>query len=259
MALGDSTKKQNFENNYFSRAKFNNYEAKRMISFCFWKGYLKIVMNEIIESYSGVEYKERTYIHLSPNKAYLLKEQLEKFLYLPKEESKIQCVGVDTGINSLKNFIAIGYTENKDDLSLTIGKLDTTSGNITEKYSYTFNQNYHYGIQWSDLDKMKFDSVYNDRLELENLLIILDEYVKSMTGAMAYSVLDLGRFDYTRLNNKTDAIIQHLGIDYKSSKQQFSGNSGTSNSYFNKNGLGAASPENTNRARSERTTIEDLA
>ena len=83
----------------------------------------------------------------------------------------------------------------------------------------------------------------------------MDEYVKAMTGAISYSVMDMARFDVSRINTKIELVMNKLGIESKSSRQV------SSESYFNKNGLGsgAASPENTNRARSQRTSIEDIA
>ena len=81
MALGDNTnnKKQNYEDTFYSRTKFTNYEEKKMLSFSFWKGFLKIAINDIKESGSGIEYNELSVIHLSPIKAHILKEQLLYF------------------------------------------------------------------------------------------------------------------------------------------------------------------------------------
>ena len=37
MALGDNNKKQNYENTFYSRLKFTNYDEKKMLSFSYWK------------------------------------------------------------------------------------------------------------------------------------------------------------------------------------------------------------------------------
>ena len=258
MALGDNNKKQNYENTFFSRLKFTNYEEKKMLSFSFWKGYLKVTINNMKESGTGVEYEELSAIHLSPIKAQILKEQLVGFRSLEDSATTNISVGIDTGIGETKNFLAVGNTESstEDDIQRTIciGKVDI-NGTIVECNTFNFNHHYHFGIEWSDVQAMKCTTTYQDNIELDLLITVLDEYVKAMTGAISYSVMDMARFDVSRINTKIELVMNKLGIESKSSRQV------SSESYFNKNGLGsgAASPENTNRARSQRTSIEDIA
>ena len=258
MALGDNNKKQNYENTFYSRLKFTNYDEKKMLSFSYWKGFLKIAISNIKESAMGIEYEELSVLHLSPIKAQILKEQLFTFRNMKDSETTNKSFGIDTGIGETKNFIAIGNTDSskKDDIqrTLLIGKVDV-NGNLLEGNSFNFNHQYHFGIEWTDVKSMKCTTTYHDNIELDLFITVLDEYVKAMTGAIAYSVMDMGRFDNSRINTKIELVMNKLGIESKSSKQA------SSESYFNKNGLGsgAASPENTNRARSQRTSIEDIA
>ena len=257
MALGDTNKKQNYEETYYSRMRFTNYEEKKMLSFSFWKGFLKIAINNIKDSGSGVEYDELSVIHLSPIKAHILKEQILQFKSLEDTCTTNKSVGVDTGIGETKNFIAIGNTENSNEndiqRTLFIGKVDI-NGTLLEGNSFNFNHQYHFGIEWTDIQKMECTTNYQDNTELDMLIILLDEYVSSITGATAYTVMDMGRFNNSRINTKIELVMSKLGIEFKSSKQA------SSESYFNRNGLGAgaASPENTNRARSQRTSIDDI-
>ena len=141
MALGDQNKKQNYENSYFSRTKFSNYEDKKTLSFSFWKGNLKVSINEIKESYSGIEYEELAYIHLSPNKAQILKSQLIDFINLEDSATTSLFVGVDTGISDTKNFIAIGNTTDSSEKDiqrvLCIGKV-SPDGKVLEKTDFKF-------------------------------------------------------------------------------------------------------------------------
>ena len=258
MASGDNNKKQNYENTFYSRLKFTNYDEKKMLSFSYWKGNLKVTINGVKESATGIEYEELSVIYLSPIKANILKEQLIAFRSLKDSATTNKSVGIDTGIGETKNFIAVGNTASskKDDIqrTLCIGKVDI-NGNVVEYNNFNFNHHYHFGIEWTDVQSMKCSTTYQDNTELDLFIITLDEYVKSMTGAVAYSVMDMGRFDYSRINTKIELVMNKLGIESRSSKQV------SSESYFNKNGLGsgAASPENTNRARSQRTSIEDIA
>ena len=257
MALGDN-KKQNYENTFYSRLKFTNYDEKKMLTFSFWKGFLKVAINNMKESATGVEYEELSVIHLSPVKAQILKEQLVTFRSMKDSATTNKSFGVDTGIGETKNFIAIGNipSSKEDDIQRTlfIGKVDI-NGNLLECNNFNFNHQYHFGIEWSDVKSMKFDTTYQDNTELDLFIVLLDEYIKAITGATAYSVMDMGRFDNSRINTKIELVMNKLGIETKSSKQA------SSESYFNKNGLGsgAASPENNNRARSQRTSIEDIA
>ena len=65
MALGDNNKKQNYENTFYSRLKFTNYDEKKMLSFSYWKGNLKVTINGVKESATGIEYEELSVIYLS--------------------------------------------------------------------------------------------------------------------------------------------------------------------------------------------------
>lgn len=257
MALGDNNnKKQNYENTFYSRTRFTNYDEKKTLSFSFWKGLLKIAINEVKEAYSGVEYNELASIHLSPNKAFILKNQLLELKSLKDSATTSNAFGVDAGAGEVKSFIAFGNLpeSTKEDIQryLVIGKVQP-DGTVVERSSFNFNHNYYFGIEWNNLEKMDCTTTYQNDVELDMLIIVLDEYIKAITGATAYSVMDMARFDYSRINTKIELVMNKLGIESKSSRQV------SSESYFNKNGLGADSPENTNRARSQRTSIEDIA
>ena len=256
MALGDNNKKQSYENTFFSRIKFTNYNEKKSLSFSFCKGLLKVTINEIKETFSGLEYGELASIYLSPNKAFILKNQLLTLKSLKDSATTTNAYGVDAGIGEVKSFIAFGNTpeSTKDDIQrfLIIGKVQP-DGTVVERTSFNFNHKYYFGIEWSNVDKMDCSTTYQNDVELDMFIVLLDEYIKAINGACAYSVIDMGRFDYSRINTKIELVMNKLGIESKSSKQT------SSESYFNKNGLGADSPENTNRARSQRTSIEDIA
>ena len=59
--------------------KFKNGDLS--LGFAFWKGLLKVSISQAKQTYSGTEYEELTYIHLSPLKAKLLSDILKK-MYL---------------------------------------------------------------------------------------------------------------------------------------------------------------------------------
>lgn len=248
MALGDKSNKEYYENTYYSRIKFRNSD-EILLGFSFWKGMLKINLSKVKAGTS--EYEEIAVIHLSPMKARLLKDNLEYLKTLDYNDTRM--FGVDTGISDTRNIIAFGNdaSSTKDGIKryLVIGKVDP-NGTLLNPVRFDFNFDYNFAIEWIDLKKMDCSKRYDNNLELDVVIEVLDQFVKSMTGAMAYSVMDMGRFDYSRITTKIESVMKALNIDTGR------GSGDQSNSYFNKNG--AASPQNSNRARSNNMTIEDL-
>ena len=246
MALGDD-KKEYYENTFYSRIRFRNTEGFSL-GFSFWKGLLKI---SISQAKSTNEYEELTSIHLSPMKALALKSRLEYLLTLDYNDTRL--FGVDTGITDTRNIIAVGNDASStvDSIKryIVIGKVDP-SGNLLNPVRFDLNVDYNFSIEWTNLDKMECSKIYDNNLEMNVIVTVLDQFTKSMTGAMAYSVMDMGRFDYSRITTKIESVMTALGLD--------TGRKGgdQSNSYFNRGG--AASSTNSNRGRSESRSIEDL-
>lgn len=254
MALGDNNSKNtNNENTFYSRVKFKNGDLS--LGFSFWKGLLKVSISQAKQTYSGTEYEELTYIHLSPLKAKLLSDILKK-MYLPLSFNDSKTYGVDTGITDVRNIISFGNdvtASKKDSIKryVTIGKVDP-DGNLQNPVRFDFNSNYHFAIEWNDFEKMDCNKAYDNDLEIDIFIIVLDQFVESMTGAHSYGVMDMMRFDNSRINTKIELVMDKLGIERKGNK----GSGDLSNSFFNKNG--AASPQNSNRGRSNSTTMEDI-
>ena len=252
MALGDGNNKNNgsktnYENSYFSRIKFNNRDQKLSLGFSFWKGLLKVSISEEEVSSTGVKYNEVASIHLSPMKAKLLHGILVNEIITGKKK---QSFGINTGMGETQSLITFGF-EN-DDIYVTICKL-SPEGVISDSVKFTFNSNYHYDITYNNFDKMDFVQNFRNMAEIEMFATVLDEYVKSVTGAVGYGVMDMIRFDMSRVNTKLDLVMESMGIERKSSYQP---SGSASNSYFNKNG--AASSTNSNRGRSEHRSLEDM-
>lgn len=248
MALGSGNNKEYFENTFYSRIKFRNSD-EITLGFAFWKGLLKINLSQIKAGTN--EYEEIAVIHLSPMKAKLLKDKLEYLKTLDYNDTRL--FGVDTGITDTRNIIAFGNdaTSTKDGIKryLVIGKVDP-NGTLLNPVRFDFNFDFNFSIEWIDLNKMDCSKSYDNNLEMDMFIAVLEQFVNSMTGAMAYSVMDMARFDLSRVNTKIETVMEKLGIETKR------GGGDQSNSYFNKNG--AASPQNSNRGRSNNMTIEDL-
>ena len=260
MALGDNNsqkKDQKFEDTYYSRIKFNNREDKLSLGFSFWKGLLKISISSEKANYNSVTYEELIAIHLSPLKAMLLAKELEKFLSPENfETSTIEGYGINTGLSETQSIIKFNNEFAADGVVnkiVTIGKVDP-NGVISNDITFAFNTDYHYSVEWANFSKMDCEKFYDNRVELELFLAVLKEFATAMIGATSYSVMDMGRFNNSRINTKIDLIMDALNIERKSSKDS-GGNS--SNSFFNNN-AGAAGKDNTNRGRSNRTSIDDI-
>ena len=249
MALGDKNNKEYYENTYYSRVRFRNSD-NITLGFSFWKGLLKISLSQV--KTGSNEYEEIACIHLSPMKAKLLKADLEYLKTLGHDDTRL--FGVDTGSTDTRNIIAFGndITSTKDGIKryLVIGKVDP-NGTLLNPVRFDFNFDYNITIEWFDLEKMDCGKRFDNNLEIDMIITTLEQFTNAMTGAVAYSVMDMGRFDYSRITTKIESIMTALNIDTGRN------NGGDqSNSYFNRNG--AASPQNSNRGRSSSMTIEDL-
>lgn len=241
---GNNSQKQN-EKNYFSRENFKNRNTKRVLGFEYWKGMLKVSISEEIPAQSQgsyPKYNELIYLHLSPLKARILLHEIKHGLLQDTTCNTNLAWGVDTGLDGKKSIIAFshasGSTISSPIYQCTIGKPDSNF-NLTSKDAYIFNSNYHFGIEWTNFSKMEFDNKFYDALEIESFCGVLEEYIKASTGAIAYSILDMGRFDYSRINTKLDVIMDKLGIPkYNSNEANYtSGGSTQFNKYKNNTSL----------------------
>lgn len=242
MALGDN--KEFYENTYYSRLRFKNEEGL-LLGFSFWKGMLKVNISKFVDN----EYKELSVIHLSPMKAKLLADQLKVLKTF--DASDTTSVGVDTGTTDVRNLIVVGNYANATVAGqkyVLIGKV-TPDGNLIEDNTFVFNADYNFALNFEDLKKMKCSKKFDNDLELDLFITTLEQFYTNMIGAGAYAVIDMQRFDMSKINTKIGLMMDALHIEKPGRGDQ-------SNSYFNK--AGAASPQNSNRSRSNSMSIEDL-
>jgi hypothetical protein len=206
-------KKQLYENTYYSRIRVKNDEAKLALGFSYRSG---LLIAEISEIKQGFQYESLENIYISPTKALLLTKEIKKFkAYL--SDGKIapnKAFGVTTGMGEKVSYI--GFHADKDkNIFITIGKIDG-SGNITNAATIPLNNEYHYAVEWNNIEAMDLEKVYYDMTELEQIELMLGDFARAMTGAFAYSVVDLGRFDIAGIKSKMDPIYDKLGIERRS-------------------------------------------
>lgn len=203
-------KRQLYENTYYSRLRVKNDETKLALGFSFNSGLLKVEISEIKE---GFKYEPVENIFITPTKALLLTKEIKNYRAYLAEGNIVEgkAFGVTAGMGEKVSYI--GFHADKDAHTLiTIGKIDG-SGNITNSVTIPLNVDYNYAIQWDNINSMELTKNYYDGIELDQIYQLFDDFSKSMNGAFAYSVLDLGKFDIASIKSKMDPIYDKLGIE----------------------------------------------
>lgn len=220
MAIGGSYnnengngKKQLSDNTYYSRIRVKNDEVKMALSFSFRSG---LLIAEISEIKQGFQYESLENIYISPTKASLLVKEIKKFKAYLNEGNVVanKAFGVTTGMGEKVSYIGFHASPNKNIL-ITIGKIDG-SGNITNSVTIPLNNEYHYAIEWNNIESMDLEKVYYNNTELDQIEVMLEDFARAMTGSFAYSVTDLARYDIAGIKGKMDPIYDKLGIEKRS-------------------------------------------
>ena len=253
MALGDDNRGNSnriYENTFYSRAGSRNTEAKLRLGYRFRTGLLTLVISQEKDDF---KYEDATSINLSMKKARLFRDKLIEFkeqLLSGNAPDTDAAFGVDAGIGETVSFAAMHTVSMDPDsgingigYALTIGKINS-NGEVTDVYDYPFNFTYHYSLVWKNLSAMDVSKDYNDMLELDELIGVLNEFVNVSGGATAYSVFDMGRYE---LNRMIGPVYEKLGIERgRKSGSENNGNGG----YFRN--AGTTSHQTNNRS------IDDL-
>lgn len=184
-------------------------------------------------------------IYLSHSKARIFKHEVENFLQDPV---KYNAVGVPSGQAVIT--ISNGSEYGKSNPILTIRKVNE-NGEVVASFAYEFKRDYHFSIR--NYDGKNFDSVYEDyqNLEIEQLLTVLEEYIKATTNAVAFTVMEQRSYSATRVEDKINAIASSLGVQVTGNSKPKYNNS----SYFASGGN--TGNENNNVSYSS-GTLEDL-
>jgi hypothetical protein len=189
-------------------------------------------------------------IYLSHTKARILKNELELFL---KDPISYNGVGVPSGSAAVT--ISNGVEYGKNTPVLTIRKVNE-NGDVVASFAYEFKSNYYYAIR--NYDGRNFDSAYDEYryIEIEQMITLLDEYVKASTNAVAFTVMDQRKYSVARIDTKLDAIAQSMGVELpKGGNNQKRYNN---NSYFNNNSNGNSGYSSNSGVSYGSATIDDL-
>ena len=222
MALGNNNyqnrnqQNQQSEPSYYSRIRITNPTDNIGLNFTFWKGLLKV---SIVESGNAQEGRsnELAYIHLSPTKARLMAQCVDKIL---SDEKSSDIYGINTGIGEVNGFMAIG--RDMGNPYLIIAKVGQNGYESSQRFN--FNKDYNYFLQVSDLDKLKFKKEYDNTVELTQFRDILEDFARASSGAIGASVHDIGRYEASKTNALVRKIAAKVGVELNYTNNQFGGN-----------------------------------
>lgn len=233
MALGSNNNQNDrglYEPNYYARLQFKNPEQNLTMGFTYWKGSLKVA---ITERKNNQKPEELAYIHLSPMKAHILSEYVDKVI----NNADNNVYGVNTGVGETQGLITIGRDNGAP--YVIIASIDK-DGNYTSSQRFDFIQNYHFGLSITDLQNMEFVKEYNDNAELSQFYNILRDFSRSANGALGASVWGVARYETAKNNNLLYRIGDKMGVVEKSNNN----GGGAGNSYFANGGNNSSGTSN---------------
>lgn len=252
MALGnnDNNKKEQYLPVYYSDYKAGNAEGidPSCINYSFYNRLLKISISPLKANNGNniaYDHENAAEVWLTHTKARMLADQIRKVL-----AGEISNGGVTTGKDGL-----IRFTDGKElgipNYALIVNKVDENC-NVVSGYAYEFKTKHHYAVENFDTKDAKHKKQYYNTLEVQQLLDLLEQYYLSMTGAMAYSVMDGLRFKTNETVTKIDLVMSKLGVEYKTGMT--SRQTGYSGSYFDNKGISSNTQERTVRT----ATMDEL-
>lgn len=239
MALGNSYSNQGnnqnsmWEPSYYSRLRIKNPVENIGLTFIFWKGTLKVSIAETGSAQEGRN-NELAYIHLSPTKARILAEAVQRVIANPEGKD---IYGVDTGTGETRGFIAIGREQSVP--FLFIAKVNGQGG-YESSQRFTFNADYNYLLKVHDLAKLKCQKEFMNQVELQQFADLLNDYARFASGALGASFYDIGRYEAAKLSN----MVRKIGEKTGALDANYRGNGSGNNSFFKNVDAEAEKPSN---------------
>lgn len=250
------------------KGNFNNHATTVYSNYTFTNGESEVDQTKLIPSFqlgmlklsifpkmknSGTDYDKYdkdngVAIYLTHTKAKLLLDDAREFYNNPDMATS---VGVDSGTGENQGLIQFsnGAEFGVTHPCLVIRRLiaNADGASITSSFAYEFKTQTHYTIRNFDTNTMNFDKIYHDDLEIEQFFTLLEQYVLAQTNAIAFTVKEQLNYNYNKLNEKVDSVLEHLGVEVKN-------NSNNSN---NKNSVSIFGNKDSGRQFSTKT-IDDI-
>lgn len=211
MSLGDNRSNKLYENTYYSRLKFKDYNNKLALGFKFKSGMLVV---DVSKEKDGFQYESVIDIYITTTKAKILLKEIERFEEdIEKGIAKVEKgYGINTGMGEIVSILCFHVTKSGGK-AVFIGKVDN-GGNFTKQVDFNFNcDNFHYGLQWNNIPAMDVSKTYFNDLEFEQFKDVLKQFINNSSGAYGYAVADITRYDHQAIMNKMNPIYDKLGIE----------------------------------------------
>lgn len=218
-----------FEPTYYSRLRFKN--GNKQINVNYHSG-LMVLETGSVDQNNGFKFNQEAVVYLSPFKAAMLADKIQVLFSYMESAKKIdpkKAFGVNTGMGEKVSFIGFS-TDDDRHIFVTIGKFDN-NGSIIERAKFQFSYDYNYSLEWDDIEANSLNKVYDNMLEIKTLQTMLVDFSRGMSGASAYGVADIARYDMSRFNKRIDQMFDKLGIE----RAQYNGgnrNYGGSNNFL---------------------------
>lgn len=237
MALGDTynnNEKKNYSPSVTSGYRFSNPEStidKTSLSFSFWNKLLKISIAPKKETGNddiAFDYENAGSVYLSHTKALILYKEICKFMEEYKTGNCQNNVGVSSGKDGLL-YVCTGKEFNAEGPCLVIRKINE-KGECISTFVYEFRTGLHNSIFNYEEKSKNFDARFYDLIELEVFANLLNEYYRSMSMAVAYSIQESAKYDTSRMNTKLKIIAEKLGVEFNKPGSNYS--RASNNSFF---------------------------
>lgn len=218
---------------------------KTALSFSMWKSVIRISIIPVIETESindipRYDFKNSISIFLTPIKAHLFAQILEKFKVEPDRYNNY-------GITTPQSIISISRVTGSDNKGISnpvvsIRKVNE-EGNVEMSYSYECNNDSFTSIVGFNVNKpkdFKQDTEIFRTAEIDAIIMQLETYYQAMTNATAFSVLNTMYPYLDRLSTK-------LGVDLSGNNNPRKGNG-----FFTNSGTGFNNNNNMNTQQQQR-------
>lgn len=228
MAIGDNNGSNNgYQNKNYEATYYSRFRSARVdelsLNINFRSGLLILEISKMEENIKSTPVAA---IYLSPMKATMLVGEMKNLLDY-RAGSKIdpnKGFGVNAGLGEKVTYIAFS-TDSDKAIYCTIGKFDG-NGTIVESTKYKFAVDYHYTLQWNNLDSNDLEKVYHNDAEFLSLMKAVEDFGRFMNGAAGYAGLDLNRYENGKVTRRIDSIMDKLGIERQGGRSYNGSNSG---------------------------------
>lgn len=225
-----------FEPNVYSGYRWNNAESavdKTCMTTGYWKQMLKIGIFPVKDTNSDnvtFDMDNGIMVYLNHAKAKMFADELRNFL---RDPITYNGVGVPSGSGIIT--ISNGKEFGVNNPIFVIRKLDEV-GKVVSSFAYEVKSDYYFSIRnYTGEKNFSKETESYKNLEIEEMIMVLDEYCKAMTYGTAYSIMDANKYNYDRLLGRANAIAEKLGVETnRTSSRGSSFNSSTS--FFNSAG-----------------------